>query len=212
MARIVGVDVSKGQLDAYDLGAGRRISVANDAAGIGRLAAWVSPQALVVMEASNGYERLAHRRSGEHGRPVAIVNAKRVRDFATASGRLAKTDRVDAEVIAPVRRVCPATGDAGAAAAAAARKLAELLAFRQRLVSEITARQQQLAHLETPPLRRRARRWRTGRRGRWVPEASSAAWFHEPSPRAGSRAGSPAATIKLLVWSSSSFGNRPRPA
>lgn len=154
MDRIVGVDVSKGQLDAYDLGAGRRITVANDAAGIGRLAAWASPQALVVMEASGGYERLAHRRLGEHGRPVAIVNAKRVRDFAKASGRLAKTDRVDAEVIA--RYGAFARPPVTPAPAAAARELAELLAFRQRLVGEITARQQQLAHLETPPLRRRA--------------------------------------------------------
>lgn len=154
MDRIVGVDVSKGQLDAYDLGAGRRITVANDAAGIGRLAAWASPQALVVMEASGGYERLAHRRLGEHGRPVAIVNAKRVRDFAKASGRLAKTDRVDAEVIA--RYGAFARPPVTPVPAAAARELAELLAFRQRLVSEITARQQQLAHLETPPLRRRA--------------------------------------------------------
>lgn len=154
MDRAVGVDVSKGRLDAYDLGTGRRTTVANDAAGIGRLLAWASPEALVVMEASGGYERPAHRRLVEHGRPVAIVNAKRVRDFAKASGRLAKTDRVDAEVIARYGAFArPATTPAPDPAG---RELAELLAFRQRLVSEITARRQQLAHLETPPLRRRA--------------------------------------------------------
>lgn len=154
MERVVGVDVSKGRLDTYDLGARRRLSVSNDLAGIDRLVAWVSPGTLVVMEASGGYERLAHRRLRERGLEVAIVNAKRVRDFARASGRLAKTDRVDAEVIA--RYGAFARPAATPAPDAAGRALAELLAFRQRLVSEITARQQQLGHLETPLLRRRA--------------------------------------------------------
>jgi len=154
MDRVVGVDVSKGQLDGHDLGQGRRLSVSNDAAGIGRLVAWVNPGALVVMEASGGYERLAHRRLRARGLAVAIVNAKRVRDFARASGRLAKTDRVDAEVIA--RYGAFARPAATPAPDPAGRELAELLAFRQRLVSEITARQQQLSHLETPTLRQRA--------------------------------------------------------
>jgi transposase len=154
MDRVVGVDVSKGQLDAHDLGEGRRLSVSNDAAGIGRLVAWAGPGTLVVMEASGGYQRPAHRRLVEHGLKVAIVNAKRVRDFARASGRLAKTDRVDAEVIA--RYGAFARPPATPAPDPAGRELAELLAFRQRLVSEITARQQQLGHLETPLLRRRA--------------------------------------------------------
>jgi transposase len=154
MDRVVGVDVSKSRLDAYDLGAGRRLRVGNDAAGVARLAAWASPGALVVMEASGGYERPAHRRLLERGLKVAIVNAKRVRDFARASGRLAKTDRVDAEVIA--RYGAFARPPATPAPDPAGRELAEVLAFRQRLVSEITARQQQLGHLETPLLRRRA--------------------------------------------------------
>jgi transposase len=154
MDRVVGVDVSKGQLDAHDLGAGRRLSVSNDAAGIGRLVAWAGPGTLVVMEASGGYERPAHRRLVEGGLAVAIVNAKRVRDFAKASGRLAKTDRIDAEVIA--RYGAFARPPATPAPDAAARELAELLAFRQRLVGEITARRQQLGHFETPLLRRRA--------------------------------------------------------
>ena len=134
MDRVVGVDVSKGQLDAYDLGAGRRLAVANDAAGIARLTAWASSGTLVVMEASGGYERLAHRHLLERGLKVAIVNAKRVRDCARASGRLAKTDRVDAEVIA--RYGAFARPPATPAADAAGHELAELLAFRQRLIGE----------------------------------------------------------------------------
>jgi transposase len=154
MDKVVGVDVGKRQLDACDLGTGRRLAVANDGAGIARLAAWAGHGALVVMEASGGYERSAHRRLSERGLPVAIVNARRVRDFAKASGQLAKTDRIDAAVIArygAFARPAPTP-----VADAASRELAELLAYRQRLVDEITARQQQLGHLETPRLCARA--------------------------------------------------------
>ena len=97
----------------------------NDAAGIARLAAWAGPGALVVMEASGGYERLTHRHLLERGLAVAIVNAKRVRDFAKASGRLAKLVLGPAQPDPgdrpsrccgdrPLRRVRPAAGDAGA--------------------------------------------------------------------------------------------------
>jgi transposase len=155
MDHVVGIDVSKARLDVYDLAGDRRLAVANDAAGIARLAAWAKRAALLVMEASGGYERLAHRRLSERGLAVAIVNAKRVRDFAKASGQLAKTDRIDAALIArygAFARPAPTP-----IADAAARELAELLAYRQRLVGEITARQQQLGHLETPRLCARAR-------------------------------------------------------
>ena len=154
MEHVIGVDVSKHRLEAYDLATGRRLEVANEAAGIARLAAWAGPGALVVMEASGGYERLAQRGLLEHGLAVAIVNPKRVRDFARASGRLAKTDRVDAEMIA--RYGAFARPPTTPLPDAAGRELAELLAFRERLLGEITARTQQLSHLETPLLRRRA--------------------------------------------------------
>jgi transposase len=52
------------------------------------------------MAASGGYERLPHRLLGGRAVPVAVVNAARVRDFGRASGRLAETDRLDAELIA----------------------------------------------------------------------------------------------------------------
>jgi len=55
---------------------------------------------LVVMEASGGYERAAHGALVTRGVPAAIVNPKRVRDFARGMGLEAKTDRVDAKVIA----------------------------------------------------------------------------------------------------------------
>jgi transposase len=154
MDRIVGIDVSKDRLDAFCLATGRRLAVSNGEAGVAELAAEWGGEALFVMEASGGYERLAHRLLSARGLPAAVVNAKRVRDFAKASGRLAKTDRIDAEVIA--RYGAFARPAATPVAEGARADLAQLLAYRQRLVEEITARTQQLGHLQMPWLRRRA--------------------------------------------------------
>jgi transposase len=57
----------------------------------------IGAQDLILMEASGGYERGARRTLSARGLRVAIVNAARVRDFARASGRLAKTERIDAD-------------------------------------------------------------------------------------------------------------------
>jgi transposase len=156
MDRVIGIDVSKARLDVYDLADGRRLTVGNDETGIAALATELGLGArdLVVMEASGGYERAPHRLLGEHGLGAAIVNAARVRAFARASGRLAKTDRVDAELIArygAFARPAPTPLVTGAR-----QVLAELLAYRRQLTTEITARGQQLGHLLTPALRRRA--------------------------------------------------------
>lgn len=156
MDRVVGIDISKARLDVYDLAGGRRLAVSNDAAGIAALVEQLGlgPEDLLVMEASGGYERGPQRLLSERGLSAAIVNAARVRAFARASGRLAKTDRVDALVIArygAFARPVPTplvTGDR--------QVLAELLAYRHQLITEITARSQQLGHLSTPALRQRA--------------------------------------------------------
>lgn len=150
MNQVVGIDISKARLDAFCLASGRRLAVANDAAGIGELALWLEPESLVVMEASGGYERLAHRLLVERGSKVAVANALRVRQFAKASGLLAKTDRLDAAVIArygAFAKPAPTPVRAGAREA-----LAELLAYRRQLLAEITARTQQLTHLRSPAL------------------------------------------------------------
>lgn len=154
MARIIGVDVSKARLDVYRLEDGRRLAVGNDPAGIARLAAWAGDGALVVMEASGGYERLVHQLLTGRGVPVAIANAKRVRDFARASGLLAKTDRLDAAAIARYGAALRPTPTP--VRDPARQELAELLAYRQRLQGEITARQQQLAHFQSAVVRAQA--------------------------------------------------------
>jgi len=152
MDQVVGIDISKDRLDIFCLATGRRLAVVNDAAGVAKLAGWAG-QAIFVMEASGGYERLAHRRLTALGRHASVVNAKRVRDFAKASGVLAKTDRVDAAMIA--RYGAFAKPAATPVRAGARAELAQLLAFRRRLTQEITARTQQLGHLTMPLLRRR---------------------------------------------------------
>jgi transposase len=153
---VIGIDVSKQRLDGYRLEDGRRLAVGNDAAGIAALADQLGLDArdLVVMEASGGYERAAQRLLSARDVAVAVVNAARVRAFARASGRLAKTDRIDAEVIArygAFARPAPTPLVTGAR-----QMLAELLAYRRQLTAEITARRQQLGHLATPALRQRA--------------------------------------------------------
>ncbi len=153
MKQVVGVDISKARLDVCSA-SGRRLAVGNDAAGVAELAAWLEPDSLVVMEASGGYERLVHRLLAERGIKAAVVNALRVRQFAKAAGLLAKTDRLDAAVIArygAFAKPAPTPVRAGAREA-----LAELLGYRRQLLAELGARSQQLAHLRSPALIERA--------------------------------------------------------
>jgi transposase len=156
MARVLGLDVSQARLDVYCLEDGRQLAVDNHAAGMVALVGQLGRGAgdLLVMEASGGYERAAQRLLSERGVAVAVVNAARVRDFARASGRLAKTDRIDAAVIA--RYGACARPVPSPLATGARQILAALLAYRRQLTAEITARRQQLGHLVTLALRQRA--------------------------------------------------------
>jgi len=153
--QIVGLDVSKAWLDGYLASSGRRLRISNDAAGIQTLVRTLGETAgcLVVMEASGGYERTAHCELVAQGVLAAIVNPKRVRDFARGMGLEAKTDRVDARLIARYGQVMrPA---ATPAPDPARTELREILACRRQLVDEITVRTQQLEHLQAPAMRER---------------------------------------------------------
>lgn len=98
----VGVDVSKTTLDAAVRPSGERWSVSNDDAGIRELVKRLKPYpgALVVMEATGGYERAAAAAVSAAGFETAIVNPRQVRDFGRALGQLAKTDEIDADLLA----------------------------------------------------------------------------------------------------------------
>ena len=103
------------------------------------------------MEASGGYERTAHRALVAQGVPAAIVNPKRVRDFARGMGLEAKTDRVDAKVIARYGAVMrPA---ATPLPDPARLELREILACRRQLLEEVAVRRQQLEQLTSPAVR-----------------------------------------------------------
>lgn len=101
---VVGIDVAKDWLDiALRRGERTRLwRASNDPPGIADIVtqlAEVEP-VLVVLENSGGYERLVAAELAAAGLPVAVLNARQVRDFARSTGRLAKTDRIDAEVLA----------------------------------------------------------------------------------------------------------------
>lgn len=96
---VAGIDVSKLWLDVA-VGE-QQFRVGNDLRGIGELVEHLvqAKAQLVVMEATGGYETQAASAIAAAGLRVAVVNARQVRDFAKATGRLAKTDRIDAHVL-----------------------------------------------------------------------------------------------------------------
>ena len=98
----IGVDVHKDTLEACPDDRTARWSFANDAAGIEDLILTVGPLSptLIVVEASGGYERLLVAEGCAAGLPVVVVNPTRVRRLAEALGVIAKTDAIDAQVIA----------------------------------------------------------------------------------------------------------------
>jgi transposase len=99
----IGIDVSKQRLDVALRPTGAKWSVANDAAGVALLVERVqalAPVALIVMEATGGYEMAVAAALTAAELPAVIVNPRQVRDFARGMGKLAKTDVIDAEVLA----------------------------------------------------------------------------------------------------------------
>ena len=102
MSEFVGIDVSKTDLECRAHVNGQCLVLANSEAGLDQLvtALKVLKPELIVMEASGGYERLSAAVLTQAGFAVAVVNARQVRAFAIAAGVLAKTDRVDARVLA----------------------------------------------------------------------------------------------------------------
>ena len=98
----VGIDVSKNWLDVAVHEQGEVWRVSNDEAGMVSLVKRLKklkPQ-LIVLEPTGGFEMLVVAELSQAGLPVAVVNAKRVRDFAKATGQFAKTDKLDARVLA----------------------------------------------------------------------------------------------------------------
>jgi len=97
-----GIDVSKSYLDAHIHPSGAVIRVSNDKSGLKRLVQWLRPQppVLIVLEATGRYHRLTHRHLHDAGFAVAVVNPYRTRRFSDMLGQLAKTDAIDARILA----------------------------------------------------------------------------------------------------------------
>ena len=135
----VGIDVSKDWLDVAVRRSGEQWRVDQDEDGISSLVKRLTklrPE-LIVMEATGGPERLATTALGAAELPVAVVNPRHVRDFARSQGILAKTDRLDAAVIAHFGEVSKVV--AKPLASEEARELEALVARRRQLVQMKTA-------------------------------------------------------------------------
>jgi transposase len=98
----IGIDISKEQLDVYVLPRAVHFSCKNDSSGIESLVSRLQGEdpAVIIMEASGGHEITVAAELGAAGLPLAIVNPRQVRDFARGIGKLAKTDAIDAFVLA----------------------------------------------------------------------------------------------------------------
>jgi transposase len=159
METFIGIDVSKATLELAAHNANGSIpevpySVPNSDAGLVELVPLLVALAptLIVLEATGGYERLAAATLALAGLPVVVVNPRRVREFGMALGRMAKTDRLDASLIAlfaerirPELRPLPRVDTA---------ELSELVLRRRQLIDMITMESNRRA-LVTKAVRRR---------------------------------------------------------
>jgi transposase len=102
MNAFVGIDVSKATLDVALLGLPATQRFANTARGFRALAGWLKAQQpqRVLLEATGGYEQAALDALHAAGLPMVRINPRQARDFAKATGQLAKTDQLDAQVLA----------------------------------------------------------------------------------------------------------------
>jgi transposase len=142
MDAYVGIDVSKDRLDIHVRPGDEAFAVSRDGKGLEQLAERLrelSP-ALVAVEATGGFEVIVAAAIAGAGLPLAVVNPAQIRHFAQAVGKRAKTDPVDAGVIAhfaeavrPVPRALPDE---------AARLLAELVGRRRQIIDMIVAERQ----------------------------------------------------------------------
>lgn len=96
----IGVDVSKATLDIFDSQSARFTQIENQPAVIAAWRAGLNPQRLIIFEATSVVDQALHKDLEANHHPFARVNPRDARDFARASGRRAKTDRVDARMLA----------------------------------------------------------------------------------------------------------------
>ncbi len=145
----IGIDVSKTHLDGMCRPLNEQFRVANTVDGVEELVARIQPLAptLVVFEATSNFHAAAVAALVAAGMPVAVINPRQVRDFAKATGQLAKTDAIDAGVLAHFAEAMrpeprPVPDDA-------TQHLKALLTRRRQLLDMLKAEQQRLANAPT---------------------------------------------------------------
>jgi transposase len=135
----VGIDVSKDRLDVHLRPSAEAFAVARNGEGLQNLVVRLAAlrPAVIVLEATGGFEITVAAALAGAGLPLVVVNPRQIRDFARATGRLAKTDSLDAAAIALfAERIRP---EPKAVPDQAARQLTELVARRQQIVEMIGA-------------------------------------------------------------------------
>jgi transposase len=148
---VAGVDVAKEQLDLFSDTVGRRLRVGNDDAGFARLVAELRGHKvrLVVIEATGRYHRRVAAALLQAGVEVAVVNPQQVRAFARAAGKLEKTDRIDAEVLARFGR---AMSPRGAVKTPESRAVLGDLVSRRRGLVQVRVAEANRGHGQLPRL------------------------------------------------------------
>ena len=151
----VGIDVSQSQLDVA-VRPGARFTVSNDEPGRATVAAHLRQLApvLIVLEATGWLEVPLTGALAADGLPVVVVNPRQVRDFARATGQLAKTDALDAQVLAQFTEVI--RPQVRPLPDAQTQALAALATRRRQLVNMLTAEKNRL-RTATPSIRKRLR-------------------------------------------------------
>ena len=142
--RYVGIDVAKVQLDVALGPNGERFAVANDERGISALLKRLESADLVIIEATGGLEVPVASVLATAGIGVAVVNPRQVRDFARATGQLAKTDALDAQVL--VRFGAAVKPEVRRLPDAQAQALEALVNRRRQLVEMLTAEKNRRAN------------------------------------------------------------------
>ena len=157
-ATVVGIDVSKDRLDVHVHPSGESFAVVRNAEGLDALIGRLAPLGVqaVAVEATGGFETVVAASLGAAGLPVIVVNPAQVRAFAQALGKRAKTDPIDAAVIArfvdatkPAIRTLPDTET---------QLLAALVARRRQIIQMIVAERQRERQLPTRHLKKSAAR------------------------------------------------------
>jgi len=141
----VGIDVAKAHLDVATWPTQDRLHVTRDEAGLAELIAWLRPRApqMIVLEATGGLETLVVGTLIEAAFLTAVVNPRQARDFAKALGRLAKTDALDAEMLARFGQVI--RPDPRPWKDEDTQALAAVLQRRRQVVEMLTAEKNRLA-------------------------------------------------------------------